>query len=201
MQTLFIDATGVPTAYPTRAAAMAQMRDRCGYTFDQAQQDQAQATLDAGGIFAFFSHPAGARPHLGALAECPEGTDPHAFINAHLTGLPKSQACLAQARAAWEARAGATPRIGDVYTDATGQQSRFTLAHGDTIQAGGGVGYFLGRHGLADYSGTLSRPMPTAGLTRQPGEQWRPFWFFLDGETGNHRGVVVQIPVHIWVHV
>lgn len=206
-----VNTAGIPAGHDTAAAAIdAHLRDIGGdWNLFGDRRPQVVADLDRDGESIFWMHRDGSQPMAAAVFRNDPGRDlpgkigngrPWAvrfFQNAHILHRENSRNYLAEAAANWGRRVG--PRVGDYVRHLDGSETRFTHDWGDGLQAGGGRGsYHISRGGFASYSGGLSARIPRARLTAtgetRPGE----FWFFLDGWTGAHRGVYVQLSCRIY---
>lgn len=198
MSFVLISGDGTTAPIPTRDAALDSLRDHLGYAFRERDAEVFHAALDAGDIYRFFHHPAESRPILAAVAPNPDAASPHTFANAHLQP-GRSTTLLDTIRTAWAAREGDTPRVGDAYQPDNAPITRFTYTTDTKSQVGGMRGsYHISRNGYADYSGSLDPFVDHAAIMPTKTVLLQPFWFFLDGQVGAHRGVTVQIPVRLW---
>lgn len=106
---------------------------------------------------------------------------------------------LAASVAAYNSRPAGTPRVGDYLKLPYGLYTRFTHAHDESIQTGGGSdSYYLAEGGWCSYSGALDNGVKYSDI--RPTDELRPgaIWFFDKGISGAHRAVHFEIDCRVY---
>lgn len=92
------------------------------------------------------------------------------------------------------------PRIGDFVRFPTGQLERFSYDCGDRLQTSPirAGSFYLGRDGLASFSGSLNPPIPLDSVRLTDETLQGEFWFFHHNQVGAGRGVGFSIPCRVY---